>query len=78
MCAGDAIRERVVSPARTGMARLIGDRWPGGLDFIGGGINRGLPPAATIVRPPAADSCDDSVGCIAGSGVDVVQVWPGD
>ena len=45
----------VLSPARVWVEWFVGDRWPGGLGFLGGSLNPGLPPGATVFRPPAAD-----------------------
>ena len=59
---GRRLRAMVVSPARMWVAGFVGERWPGGLVICFGRRNPGLPPGATIVRPPAADSCDASVG----------------
>ena len=60
--AGRGIHRRIQSPARVWVEWFVGDRWPGGLGFLGGSLNPGLPPGATVFRPPAADSCDASVG----------------
>ena len=67
-----AFRAVVVSPARALIYRLIGFRLPGGLGFIGESLNRGLPPAATVGRPPAADFPDVVAGRIGASMVGLV------
>ena len=46
-----------------------------GLVF-GGALNRGLPPAATVGRPPAADFPDIIEGWIGASMVGRVQIMP--
>ena len=58
-----------MSPARTRVEWLVGERWPGGLGFWVGSLNPGLPPGATVYRPSATGFPDVVGGWIDGTRV---------